>query len=592
MDGGGVRDEFWMSEPTTLRFGGFELQTAPAELRLKGDLVRLAPQPLKVLELLARSHGKVLTRDEIRAHVWSGDTFVDFEQGLNFCIRQIRETLGDTTAAPKFVETLPRRGYRFLMPVTEISGSGGQPSKVTRLIVLPFRLLRSDPETDFLAFSLPDALTHSLSGLTSLVVRSSLAAARFGGQLDAIDPKTIAADADVDVIVTGTLLRAGDRVRVTSELTDASTGTLLWSDAAQAPVGDVFQVQDELARRIVDSLKLPLTNQDQRALGRDVPSSATAYGYYLRGNQLSYDSKRWDVARDLYLRCVESDPHYAPAWARLGRIHHVMGKYLNTGTADGNNLAEAAFRRALELNPDLPLTHKLYAQLEVDQGLARDAMARLVERAHSTDPELFAGLVTTCRYCGLLDASAAAHERAVSLEPKLRTSVVHTWAFQGAHDRVISFKPAEFPYLVALSLAELGRGAEALAALRELEPKIPTRVRDLVTAARFLLEGKSAESLAAVNRFVADFRDPEALFHAARHVAHLNDADAAIGLLERVVAGGFFCFPTLTRDPWLKPLRKKPAFTKVLRQAEGEHRNAAKVFVERGGEKLLGVTVQ
>jgi DNA-binding winged helix-turn-helix (wHTH) protein/tetratricopeptide (TPR) repeat protein len=576
-----------MSDGAILRFGAFELRTAPAELRMNGDPVKLPPQPLKVLELLARRSGEVLTRNEIREHVWCGDTFVDFEQGLNFCIRQIREALGDQADAPRFVETLPRRGYRFLMPVIEVSAR--QPVKVTRLIVLPFRMLRPDPETDFLAFSLPDALTLSLSGLTSLVVRSSMAAAKFGAAADAADPKTIAAEADVDVIVSGALLRAGNQVRVTSQLTDASTGTLLWSDSAQAAVGDLFQLQDELARRIVQSLKLPLTNQDQRLMQRDVPASAKAYDYYLRGNQLSYDSKQWSVARDLYLRSVEEDPRYAPAWARLGRIHHVMAKYLPTGAAEGLELAEQAFRKALELNPDLPLTHKLYAQLEVERGLASDAMSRLIQRAQSADPELLAGLVTTCRYCGLLDASVAAHERAVSLEPKLKTSIIHTWAFQGAHDRIVTFKPAEFPYLVPLSMAELGRGAEALAALRDVEPKIPTRVRDLVTAARFLLEGKAADSIAAVNRFAAEFRDPEALYYSARHLAHLHEIDAATNLFERVVAGGCFCFPTFACDPWLEPLRKTPTFTRALRQAEVQHHRAASVFRERGGEKLVGV---
>ena len=577
-----------MSDDRILRFGAFELRTAPAELRLNGDPVKLPPQPLKVLELLARRSGEVLTRNEIHEHVWCGDTFVDFEQGLNFCIRQIREALGDHADAPRFVETLPRRGYRFLMPVTEVRRE--QPSTVLRLIVLPFRMLRADPDTDFLTFSLPDALTHSLSGLTSLVVRSSMVAARFGGSADPVDPKTIAAEADVDVIVSGALLRAGERVRVTSQLTDASTGTLLWSDTAQAPLGDLFQVQDELARRIVESLKLPLTSQEQRLMQGDVPSSAKAYDFYLRGNQLSFDSKQWAVARDLYLRSVEEDPRYAPAWARLGRIHHVMAKYLPTGAEEGLDLAEQAFRRALELNPDLPLTHKLYAQLEVERGLARDAMARLIQRAQTADPELLAGLVTTCRYCGLLDASVAAHQRAIGLEPKLRTSIIHTWAFQGEHDRIVTFKPAEFPYLVPLSMAELGHGTEALAALRELEPKIPTRVRDLVTAARFLLEGKAVESIAAVNRFVADFRDPEALYYSARHLAHLNEVDAAVDLFERVVAGGCVCFPTFARDPWLQPVRKKSAFTKALRRAEEEHHKAAKVFRERGGEKLVGVS--
>src|SRR6476646_5277563 len=107
-----------MSEAGTLRFGAFELNAMTGELRRQGDLVKLAPQPLKVLDLLARRSGEVVTRNEIRDHVWCGDTFVDFEQGLNFCIRQIREVLGDTADAPRYIETLPRRGYRFLIPVT------------------------------------------------------------------------------------------------------------------------------------------------------------------------------------------------------------------------------------------------------------------------------------------------------------------------------------------------------------------------------------------------------------------------------------------------------------------------------------------
>src|SRR5262245_59408580 len=246
-----------MSEPAVLRFGGFDLDVARGELRLNGDPVKLAPQPLKVLELLVRRSGDVLTRNEIRDYVWSTDTFVDFEQGLNFCIRQIREVLGDAADKPRFIETLPRRGYRFLMPVQTVEA--GLPSKVTRLIVLPFRMLRPDPDTDFLSFSLPDALTVSLSCLESLVVRSSMVAARFGGDGQPIDPKRVGVEADVDVIVTGTLLRAGEQVRVTSQLTEAATGTLLWSDSAQAPIGDLFQVQDELARRIIDSLCLPLS---------------------------------------------------------------------------------------------------------------------------------------------------------------------------------------------------------------------------------------------------------------------------------------------------------------------------------------------
>jgi DNA-binding winged helix-turn-helix (wHTH) protein len=337
-----------MSEPPTiLRFDSFELDTGSGELRRNGDRIRLQPQPFRVLELLVRRSGEVLTRAEIRERIWCDDTFVDFEQGLNFCIRQIREALGDTADAPRFIETLPRRGYRFLLPLE--TSDPVEPKAVTRMIVLPFRMLRPDPQTDFLAFSLPDALSTSLSGLKSLVVRSSLAASRFSG---AQDLKTIAVDADVDLIVTGTLLSAGEEIRVTAQLTDAASGTLMWSHSTHTSIGNVFRLQDELTERVVNALSLSLTAREQRILRQDVPSSAKAYEYHLRGNQFSQDPKQWAAARDLYLRCVEADPCFAPGWARLGRIHHVMAKYLTTGAREGLEKAEAAFRQALDLNPD------------------------------------------------------------------------------------------------------------------------------------------------------------------------------------------------------------------------------------------------
>src|SRR5262249_50824098 len=158
-----------------------------------------------------------------------------------------------------------------------------------------------------------------------------------------------------DAIVTGTLVRAGNELRVAAQLTDASSGTLLWSHVAQTPLGDLFGVLDELTRRIVASLSLPLTHGEQQLLERDVPASAAAYDYFPRGNQFSYDSKQGTRARDLSLRSVAEDPRYAPAWARLGRIHHVMGKYLPSGTSEDLGRAEETFRRALDLNPDLPL---------------------------------------------------------------------------------------------------------------------------------------------------------------------------------------------------------------------------------------------
>ena len=462
--------------------------------------------------------------------------------------------------------------------------------RLTRLIVLPFRMLRPDAETEFLAFSLPDALTTSLSSLKPLVVRSSLAAARFGADAD---PRTVATEANVDVIVTGTLLRAGNEVRVSTQLSEVASGTLLASHTAQGSLDNLFRVQDEFTERIVAALALRLTAGEQQALHHDVPSNARAYEFFLRGNQLNYDPKQWLIARDLYLQALKEDPKYAPAWARLGHMHHVISKYLPVGSSEGLKEAEAALHRAVELNPDLALAHKLLAQLEVDLGRAPDAMARLIERAHATpDPELLVGLVSTCRYCGLLDASVAAHKRALELDPKIRTSVAHTWFMQADYVSLATIRMEEGNYIVALALAELGRKEEALPALRELEPKTKTRLRDFIIAAIALLENDVAESVAAVNRVVAsEFKDPEGLYYLVRHLAHLGEAGPALQLFERVVAGGYFCYPAMAKDPWLDSVRNEPAFIKLLRQAETQHRDAAASFKRLRGEKLLGVAI-
>ena len=570
-----------------LRFGPFELDADSAELLRHGERIPLPPQPFKVLALLVQKDGAVVTRAEIRDQVWGAGMHVEFDQGLNFAIRQIREALEDDAAAPRFIATLPRRGYRFLMPIAPSTPE--KPLTLTRLIVLPFRLLRDDPDTAFLAFSLPDAVTSSLSGLESLVVRSSLVASRYAGA--PADTRAIGAEADVDMIVTGTLLRSADAVRVNAQLTEAASGTLLWSHTAQASVGDFFQLQDELTRRIVESLAVPLTARDKQRLVTDVPSSKAAYDHFLRGNQLSVDPKQWSVARELYERCVAEDPRFAPAWARLGRVYHVQTKYIESAGGDTDECltrAESAFRKALAINPDLPIAHKLYAQLEADLGRAHDAMVRLVSRARTADPELMAGLVTACRYCGLLDASIAAHQRARSLDRKIPTSVMHTWFMQGDWERLAALPVAEFPYIVALALVEFGRGDEALATLREVEARMPTRRRHVAVAVRALIEGRTAESVSEMKAMLSpDFRDPEGRFYVARHVARYGDADEALAQLEGVVADGFSCYPVFERDPWLDALRPKPGFTELLERCASRHAASRRAFEELNGRGVL-----
>ena len=180
--------------------------------------------------------------------------------------------------------------------VTLVSSGPQTPVRqTTRLIALPFRMLRADPDLDFLSFSLPDAVVSSLAGLQSLVVRSTLAGAKYAAA-ETIDLKAIASDLAVDAVLTGTLLRAGDQVRVSAQLVEASSGTMLWSKTVQAAMRDLFEVQDQLARAIVESLAIPLSSGEKRRLTHDLPASARAYEFYLRANQVSHDPTMLSVA--------------------------------------------------------------------------------------------------------------------------------------------------------------------------------------------------------------------------------------------------------------------------------------------------------
>ncbi|HVH54855.1 MAG TPA: protein kinase [Vicinamibacterales bacterium] len=479
-----------------------------------------------------------------------------------------------------------------LRAALRLGDSGETPAarRMTRLIVLPFRMLRPDPEIDFLSFSLADAISSSLGSLESVVVRSSLAATRY--KADAADLNALASELDVDAAVCGTLLRAGAQVRVAAQLVEARGGRLLWSQTAQVTLTDVFQLQDDLTRCVVESLSLPLSARERRMLSHDAPATARSYEYYLRANELEADPKSWSIARDLYQQSLEDDPGYAPAWARLARLHRRIGK-LGGGGSEDLARAEDALRRALERNPDLPLAHNLAAQIDIDHGRARDAMVRLLGQARrrSTDPEVFAALVYACRYCGLLNASRRADARARRLDPSIKTSVIHTLWMLREYDAVLerTLKATEGPLVTAFAFSALGRQPEALAFLVEVESKIPAMLRRITGAVRAVLEGRRDEAIAAIQDIVSSgFRDAEGLYYLGRQLAYVGAADEAVAVLDRAIAAGFFCYPLLASDDWLDPIRRMPNFATVLHRAQQEHELAVAAFAAAGGEQILG----
>ena len=463
----------------------------------------------------------------------------------------------------------------------------------TRLIALPFRMLRPDADVDFLSFSLPDAVLSSLAGIQSLVVRSTLAGAGYTTD-EGVNLKKIAAEAGVDAVLCGTLLRAAGQIRVSAQLLEASSGTILWSKTIQVELKDIFDVQDQLARAIVESLSIPLSSGDQRRLRRDLPASARAYEFYLRGNQLAYDISMLQVAGEMYQSALDEDPDFAPAWAKLGRVHRVLAKFGAERPEEHLRKADEAFQRALEINPDLSVAHNLYTNFEIESlGRAKEAVARLLGRmrAQAADPELFAGLVIACRYCGLLDASLAADRHARRLDPAIRTSVAYTHFMRGDWERAVTADADDLRWVTNWALPMLGRDGEAIASYRASEQRpLPPRVQLLMRGSRQILEGDRDNALASVHQFrTMHTFDPEGVYFIVRALVRLGQASAALDVLEReVVEAGFFCHQIMLCDPWLDPVRGERRFTAIVTRARERSQDAEAELRRLGGDQLLG----
>jgi TolB-like protein len=247
-----------------LRFGVFELDSKNGELRKGGSLVRLKPQPLKLLMLLVSQAGDVVARDDIQQQLWGSGTFIDFEQGVNHCIRQIRMALGDDAVHPRYVQTLPRRGYRFLqaprLPETREALIRPGPDTAERLVlaVLPFENLSGDGREDYLGDGLTDELITQLGRAhpeaLGVVSRCSIKGYRDSGKPVA----EVGRELGANYIVEGSVRRSVDRVRICAQLVDARHQTQLWAAPYDRTLGDVLSVQCDVGQEIADAIRLAL----------------------------------------------------------------------------------------------------------------------------------------------------------------------------------------------------------------------------------------------------------------------------------------------------------------------------------------------
>jgi TolB-like protein/DNA-binding winged helix-turn-helix (wHTH) protein/Tfp pilus assembly protein PilF len=407
--------------PTSVvRFGTFEVSFQTGEVRKAGMRVRVQQQPLKLLEALLERPGEVVTREELRTRIWPDESFGDFDQAVNIAVAKLRSALGDSAENPRFIETLPKRGYRFIGDVTVVdvdtqpaqpastpgtapameppppdaSGAIGvskrTPSRVGRWIlafvlvigvatlavwllnsrvhspgnirsiaVLPLENLSGDPSQNYFADGMTDELITDLAQISALRVISRTSVMAYKGARKPLPQ--IARELNVDAVVEGTVLRSGDQVRITAQLIDASTDKHLWSQSYEGEFRDTLALQNRVASAIADQIRISLTPQEQAALKGGKVVNPDAYESYLKGryfwNKRTPEGLRSALA--YFNQAIEEDPKYAQSYSGLADTYALLGdwQYAVMTPKEAFPKAKDAALKAIELDATLGEAH-------------------------------------------------------------------------------------------------------------------------------------------------------------------------------------------------------------------------------------------
>ncbi len=407
-----------------LRFGVFEVDLRAGELRKHGLRVRLQEQPFQILAILLERAGQVVTRDELQKKLWSANTFVDFDHGLNKAVNKIRDALGDSAESPRFVETVARRGYRFLAEVktagpapvrsqelapppltavetgdrAEFVGTPATPqrrlpplasklvalvllaviaafaawklqsrnrpaSAIRSLAVLPLESLSNDASQDYFADGMTDELISDLGQISALRVISRTSVMAYKHARKPLPQ--IARELNVDAVVEGTVLRSDGQVRITAQLIDANADKHLWSQSYEGELKDTLALQNQVARAIADQIRINLNPQEQTALKIAKVVNPEAYESYLKGryfwNKRTPDTLK--VALAYFNQAIDEDPNYAQAYSGLADTYALLGdwQYAVMTPKEALPKAKAAAIKALELDSTLSEAHNSLA---------------------------------------------------------------------------------------------------------------------------------------------------------------------------------------------------------------------------------------
>ena len=486
------------------------------------------------------------------------------------------------------------------LEAVSLSGAHGMASvpvrALTRIIVPPMRIAKTDPDVAFLSFGLAEAVSGTLATIGDVVVRSPALAARWSDELT--DPRQLAAQADVDLIASSTLLRSGPQLRITTQLLDASSSTLIGSTTIKGSIDDIFAVEDGLTKAVVAMLLNYLSTNAARTtpapVRREVPASPKAFELFLRGMEHARELSQIALARELFHQALEEDPKFAPAWAALARCHRVYGKYYEEREANQRR-AEQAFKRALDISPDLPLAHRYLTHFESEHGGAGDAIARLLRHAGTNrhDAQLFAGLVHACRYAGLPEASLAAHDEAVRLDPNVTTGVEYTLAHfeDGVEKAAQVISPGSPGFLDGIFPAiALGNPSNAamVVSLTDARSVAPAFQRSFAAVSAFTL-GTASEAVVAIEGAIAAHIDPEPHFLFGVMLLRLGVLDRGLEVVGSAVSAGFTPASTIKQNRAFDGVRDRASFKAIEAEALRRMRAAQATFEAAGGPEMLGL---
>jgi len=596
------------SSDGVFRFDVFEVDPRAGELRKSGARVKLQGQPWQVLLALLENAGRIVTRDELRARLWSTDTFVDFDHSLNIAINKIRDALDDAAASPRFIETVPRRGYRFIAPVERVSLPSAAPTdeldsrpgrfRIDRtaglagaavlilaagiawrslvappssprhtIAVLPIRNLNAEPDTDYFSDGLTDEITYNLSIIEGLEVRSRASSFAFKGKT--VDAREAGKQLKADLLLESTLQRDADRLRLNTALVRVADDATVWSQQYDRELRDVIALQGDISRAIVNELRLNGIGGQRR-----YNPSPENYDRYLRALSLSHEdapgyNAPMERAIELLDRVTSEDSGFAPAYAVAARA---WASLRNRGRSrDSTERMRQAADRAIALDP-------LLADARASLGIVHASDLRWQDaendfrRALQLDPNSsstrsdFAVFVLLPE--GKTDEGIVQLSKALELDPlssARRLHLANALMRVGAYDKaralandVIAGDPSdEFArQILARASTFERRYGDALTILETLSPAS---------------HGYLGYAYAAVGRrrdaeTIASEPDPAAARHQLLIYAALGDHDRCFAALQAMMQAGDWAVDFFPGDPELAPLRDDPRMQAFRRQ--------------------------